>query len=56
MKRIYFLIFFKHIEGDTFRRIRDDEELGETLTFQRDENGKVVSMSKHGNFARRVGR
>ena len=48
--------FFKHIEGDTFRRLRDDEELGETLTFQRDENGRVVSLKRHGNFSRRVER
>ena len=27
------MTFYKHIEGDTFRRIRDDDELGETVTF-----------------------
>ena len=38
---------FKHIEGDTFRRIRDNGELGEEFTFLRDEEGKVIGAVKH---------
>ncbi len=48
------MTFYKHIEGDTFRRIRDDEELGETLVFERDENGKIIRYKQHGNYSRRI--
>ena len=44
------LTFFKHIEGDTFRRVRDDGELGETLVFERDEIGAVRRYQRHGNY------
>ncbi len=45
----------RRIEGDTFRRVRDDGELGEAYIFHRDESGRVESYSVHGNFSRRVG-
>ena len=48
------LTFLKHIEGDTFRRIRKDKELGEAIIFERDENGKIVKFSQHGNFSVRI--
>lgn len=35
---------YKHIEGDMFKRIRDNEELGETLSFVRDDKGNIVNM------------
>lgn len=41
---------YKHVEGDIFRRVRDDGELGETLTFERDEEGTVYRFESHGNF------
>ena len=44
------MTLFKHIEGDTFQRIRDDEELGETLVFERDENGVITRYQRHGNY------
>lgn len=50
------MTFFKHIEGDTFRRIRADKELGETVVFQRDRNGKVISYKQHGNYSKKVER
>jgi hypothetical protein len=50
------MILFKHIEGDTFRKIRDDKELGETLTFERDPAGKIIRYKKHGNYAKRINR
>ncbi len=46
----YFTIL-KHVEGDTFRRKRDDGELGETVVFERDGNGKVVKMWRHQNYS-----
>ncbi len=44
------MTFYKHIEGDTFKRLRDDEELGETVVFERDAAGKVVRYSQHNNY------
>ncbi|MDN3644496.1 serine hydrolase [Lutimonas halocynthiae] len=48
--------FYKHIEGDVFRRIRKDKTLGETLTFIRDKDGKIVKLERHGNFSPRINR
>jgi len=50
------MTFFKHIEGDTFKRVRDDGELGEALVFERDENGAVTRYRKHGNYTQRMKR
>ena len=36
------MAFFKYSEGDIFRRIRDDGELGETLVFERNPEGEVI--------------
>ena len=44
----------KHIEGDTFRRVRDDDELGEEIRFETDRSGKVIKMWQHHNFAPRI--
>lgn len=41
---------FKHIGGDIFRRIRDDETLGEELVFERDKSGKVIRFIRHSNY------
>ena len=43
----------RHVEGDTFRRVRDDGELGEAFIFQV-EDGRVVSYSVHGNYSMKV--
>ena len=48
------LTFFKHIGGDNFQRIREDNELGEMVLFERDENGKVIRFKQHGNFSVKV--
>ncbi|MEL7120396.1 MAG: serine hydrolase [Bacteroidota bacterium] len=45
---------YKHIEGDTFRRKRPDGELGEELTFMRNDNGKVIKMLSHQNYATKI--
>ena len=44
----------KHIEGDTFQRILDDGELGREVTFELDEDGRVVRMWTPENFSERV--
>jgi len=50
------MTFYKHIEGDTFRRIRDNDELGETIIFERDENGKIYRYMQHNNYQKRIDR
>lgn len=47
------LISFKHIESDTFRRVRDDGELGETIVFERDKNGKIMHIKHNGNYIKK---
>jgi len=44
----------RHVSGDTFRRLRDDGELGEEYIFHRGSDGEVERMSVHGNFSRKV--
>lgn len=46
----------RHIQGDTFRRIRSDEELGEEIVFERDASGAVTGYRQHGNLSPRVQR
>ena len=41
---------FKHIDGDTFRRVRDDGELGEALVFERNNSGQIIRCKNHGNY------
>jgi len=48
------MTFYKHIEGDRFYRIRDNKEHGETLTFQRNKEGKIISYEKHGNYYKKM--
>jgi CubicO group peptidase (beta-lactamase class C family) len=39
----------RHVNGDTFRRVRDDGELAETVVFELDATGKVARAVRHGN-------
>jgi len=48
------MTFLKHIGNDTFRRIRDNGELGEYITFQRNERGKVVSYKWFENYSKKI--
>jgi hypothetical protein len=48
------MTMLKHVEGDTFQRMRDDGEPGETVTFQRNDQGQVVSYEQHGNYTRKM--
>ena len=50
------MTFYKHIKGDTFRRIRDNDELGETLVFERDRNGDIIQYKRHGNYVKKINR
>ena len=44
----------KHMEGDVFRRVRSDEELGEEIVFERDASGRVTGYRQFGNLSPRV--
>lgn len=44
----------EHVEGHTFRRIRDDEELGEPIVFEVDADGNVTRYRHHSNYSDRV--
>ena len=50
------MTFFKHVEGDTFRRVRDNGESGESLVFERDEQGNIIHYKRHGNYTKRIER
>ena len=44
----------KHIEENTFRRIRDDGNLGEEFVFEVGPDGKVTRMIRNSNYSIRV--
>lgn len=44
------MTLYKHIEGDVFRRIRSNDELGEALSFKRGPDGKVESALVFENY------
>lgn len=44
----------KHIEGDTFRRVREDGELGEEIRFETDASGNVIKVWQHSNFSLKI--
>ena len=48
------MMHLKHIEGDTFRRKRDDGSLGEVIRFDVDDDGRVLRMWHHSNFSPKV--
>jgi CubicO group peptidase (beta-lactamase class C family) len=48
------LTLLKHIEGDTFRRVRDDKTLGEEVVFERDKAGKVCRMWQNSNYENKI--
>lgn len=48
------MTFYKHVEGDTFRRLRSDGEPGEALNFIRDDEGRVVRVESHGTYIDKV--
>lgn len=51
-----YMNLYKPVSKDTFKRIRDNGEPGETLTFQRDKSGKIVSFQSHGNYTKKINR
>ena len=48
------MTFLKYVEGDSFQKIRKDEEPGEMIVFERDETGKITKYSQHGNYSNKI--
>lgn len=48
------LVKLKHVEGNRFRRIRDDDELGEEIVFEVGSDGKVARLKRHSNYLPKV--
>lgn len=46
---------YEHVEGDTFRRVRDDGDFGETLRFERNGDGAIQGGSYFSYEFRRIG-
>ena len=44
----------KYTGKDTFRRLRDDGELGEAYEFERDESGSIYRIKRHNNYFSRI--
>ncbi len=44
------IIKYKHIEGNKFRRIRNDGELAEEVVFETDSDGNVIRMRSNGQY------
>lgn len=44
----------QHVEGHTFRRVRDNGDLGEAVIFEVDASGRVLRYSWHGNYSEKV--
>ena len=48
------LVRLRYTEKDKFRRVRDDGELGETIEFERDENGAIQRIKWNNNYSTRI--
>ena len=48
------MTLMKHVQGDTFRRVRSDDTLGEEITFEKDKTGKVFKLWHHSNSSTKM--
>ena len=44
----------RHVDGHTFRRVRDNDELGEAVVFDVDSSGSVTGFRRHSNVYERL--
>jgi len=44
----------QHVEGHTFRRVRDNDKLGEAVVFEVDSDGTVTGLRRHSNVYERL--
>lgn len=45
------MTLLRHVEGNTFRRVRKDKTLGEEVVFETDPSGKVTRVRQHSNYS-----
>ena len=45
-----YISLYKHIEGDVFKKILNNNDLGQELKIIRDDNNKVVAYKTHQNI------
>ena len=48
------LVLLKYMGEDTFKRLKDNGELGETFAFIRDESGAIQKIKRHNNYFSRI--
>jgi CubicO group peptidase (beta-lactamase class C family) len=48
------MTLIKHIKGDTFKRMRDDDSLAEEIVFERDAAGKITRYVQHNNYSKKL--
>jgi len=48
------MVELKYISKDTFRRVREDGELGETFEFERNVMGDIYRIKRHNNYFTRI--
>ena len=44
----------QHVDGHVFRRIRDDDELGESIEFELGADGRATRIKRHSNYLYRI--
>lgn len=44
----------QHADGDHFRRIRENDELGEVVRFERNRSGRVTRFWQHSNYQNKI--
>jgi CubicO group peptidase (beta-lactamase class C family) len=50
------MLFLKHINGNTFRYLNENDELGDEITFEIDNSGKVYRYKEGGNYKYKIDR
>ena len=48
------LVELTYTGKDTFRRVREEGELGETYKFERDDDGSILRIKRHSNYFTRI--
>lgn len=48
------MTLLRHVDGNTFRRVRKDKTLGEEFVFETDAAGKVTRVRHHSNYSTKL--
>ncbi|MHC4191994.1 MAG: serine hydrolase [Planctomycetota bacterium] len=47
-------MIMKHVEGDIFKRVRDDGNVGEEIRFERDKKDNVIRFWRHSQYVNKI--